>query len=97
MKYKVINGERIFICPFCGADMYDEWDCGDLIFHCSECVFHTMDCKDDGSAFDMEYEIAALNELSDCYSEEPSMSYACRACGNPAYPNCTNSCNLYDD
>ncbi len=23
--------------------------------------------------------------------------YGCLACGNPAYPNCTTSCKMFDD
>lgn len=35
-----------------------------------------------------------------CYSDEDDFNdieEGCRACGNPAYPKCKSSCNLFDD
>lgn len=31
------------------------------------------------------------------YGEEGDTPYGCIACGNPAYPDCLMSCNIYDD
>ena len=29
--------------------------------------------------------------------EDDEIDEECRACGNPAYPNCKSSCSLFDD
>lgn len=32
-----------------------------------------------------------------CTDDDDGMPEGCAACGNPAYPNCMDSCPMYDD
>lgn len=75
-------------CISCGGKM-ENWGASE--WRCVDCA-NTYDA-DDGS-WDWEDE----DEYEDKYGDdENGKSFACRACGDPAWPDCMSGCNLYDD
>ena len=74
-----------YYCPQCGEEMVLEDD-GDLYCDNCMCYYSPSDSYKDP-------------DMHTWYNapESNGPGPGCRACGNPAYPNCIDSCPLMDD
>lgn len=81
-----------YYCPRCGAEMVkddydDEYYCDDCM-----CYFSITPGQEkffeDPNTYLIQDKDARGNDLAPA---------GCRACGNPNYPNCIDSCPLMDD
>lgn len=73
-------------CPYCGGIMTHpshSWE----VWECTECGQY---CEEDGYG-------NILFEVPGEDNDEDEGDVGCMACGNPAYPNCKDSCPLFDD
>ncbi len=76
-----------YYCPECGEEMVLEDD-GDL--YCDNCMCY-YPCSDDYTDPNRYLWVTDEDKSNDIPGP------GCRACGNPAYPNCIDSCPLMDD
>ena len=78
--------------------MEDKWSDfhGDFkrYFMCDECGRRLLRKKDMFGNWDGETYYCPNCDGNDDFDE---MEECCSACGNPAYPNCKSSCDLFDD
>ena len=78
-----------YYCPQCGSEMVLEDD-GDV--YCDNCMcYYGLNNPDDYS--DPNWYLRETDENIGDLDPGPG----CRACGNPVYPNCIDSCPLMDD
>ena len=49
------------------------------------------------SSSDMSKVAEAINGMENEWVNEDDIPECCVACGNPAYPDCQLSCNIFDD
>ena len=73
-------------CPECGCELVLEDD-GDYYCNACEVYFDPIIAKYYSEPLSPDY----CADAKDCPEE------GCRACGNPAYPKCVDSCPLLDD
>lgn len=83
------------ICPRCKSEMEDY---GDDIWHCNVC---SLEITIDGLSGKIVDSTENINEFLD-YDEmyettEDDQPFCCVACGNPAYPDCMDSCKIFDN
>lgn len=62
--------------------------CGD--WQCTKCGAYNSIHEDEIIDLDDNFEL-------DSYSNDLADEPGCRACGNPAYPNCKAGCPMFDD
>lgn len=82
------------ICPRCNMEMEDY---GDDIYHCNFC---SLEFEYDPVSRMIMNPSENINEYVDVYQEydgvDDSQPDCCVACGNPAYPDCMDSCKIFD-
>lgn len=80
-----------YYCPECGKEMVLEDD-GD--YYCDNCMCYFSVPESQVSFFKnpLSYLIKDIFE-----NPKDEQEQGCKACGNPAYPECKNSCKLFDD
>jgi hypothetical protein len=80
-------------CEMCGGTLYKKKHTK-YMYVCPNC-WYQINISNGIRDFTREY---YLNEYGQYYFDnDDGPEEGCRACGNPAWPNCKTSCPMYDD
>lgn len=81
-------------CPNCGQIMIRDKQPGGY-YRCPDC--HMAIIAKYGKVLDILNGPDAPEGYDDYYDDDDGPGEGCRACGNPNYPNCLDSCPMGDD
>lgn len=82
-----------YYCPECGEEMVkDDYDDD---YYCDNCMCYFSIPKDQEKFFKNPL-THLIQDIFSCIDDNRP-GPGCRACGNPSYPKCKDSCPLFDD